>query len=133
MSTARRYPSDAPGVTYDAGMLIAVDRGDRQALARHKALLTARRPPTVPAGVLAQVWRSGRQAELARVVGSCDVEPLTEVLARAVGVLAASTGHPDVVDLSVVEGALRRGDRVATSDPADLLRAGLPPGRITVV
>ena len=74
-------------------------------------------------------WRSPRQVALERVLVACDVEPLTEQQARAVGRLAAATGHHDVVDLAVVEGALRRGDRVVTSDPHDLVRAGLPPER----
>ena len=121
------------GVTYDSGMLIAIDRGDRVSLARHTALLRAGRTPTVPAGVLAQVWRSGRQAELSRALRGCEVEPLTDDRARAVGRLAAATGHPDVVDLSVVEGALRRPQRVATSDPQDMLRAGLPASHVVLV
>lgn len=121
------------GVTYDSGMLIALDRGDRVSLARHKALVRAGQTPTVPAGVVAQVWRSGRQAELSRALRACEVEPLTDDRARAVGRLAAATGHPDVVDLSVVEGALRRGHRVATSDPQDMRRAGLPVSQIVLV
>ena len=32
------------------------------------------------------------------------------------GVLAAQSGHDDVVDTAVVEGAIRRGDAVVTSD-----------------
>ena len=125
----RTVPSAEVGTTYDAGMLVALDRGDRRALARHFRLLTHRRAPVVPAVVVAQVWRSPRQVALERVLVACDVEPLTEQQARAVGRLAAATGHHDVVDLAVVEGALRRGDRVVTSDPHDLVRAGLPPER----
>ena len=121
------------GVTYDAGMLVALDRGDRVSLARHTALLRAGQLPTVPAGVVAQVWRSGRQASLARALRACEVETLTDDRARAVGRLAATTGHSDVVDLSVVEGALRRGHRVATSDPHDMLRAGLPASHVVLV
>ena len=121
------------GVTYDSGMLIAFDRGDRVSLARHAALVRAGQMPTVPAGVLAQVWRSDRQVPLARALRACEVEPLTDDRARAVGRLAAATGHHDVVDLSVVEGALRRGHRVATSDPQGLLRAGLPASHVVRV
>jgi hypothetical protein len=33
-----------------------------------------------------------------------------------VGVLAGKSGHDDVVDVSVVEGAVRRGDAVVTSN-----------------
>jgi len=35
---------------------------------------------------------------------------LTEAQARAVGVLAGKAGHDDIVDLAVVEGAVRRRD-----------------------
>lgn len=58
------------------------------------------------------------------------IEPLTLEQARRVGALAAATGVADVVDLTVAEGALRRGDIVWTSDPDDILRAGL--GRLHV-
>jgi hypothetical protein len=40
--------------------------------------------------------------------------------ARAVGVLAGQAGATDVVDVTVVEGALRRHDIVVSSDPDDL-------------
>ncbi len=78
--------------------------------------------PTVPAGVLAQVWRGGPQPSLSRVLKGCRVETLTEAQARAVGRLAAHSGHDDAVDLFVVEGAARRADVVVTSDPSDLAR-----------
>jgi len=78
--------------------------------------------PTVPAGALAQVWRGGPQPGLSRVLKGCRVEPLTEVQARAVGRLAADSGHDDAVDLSVVEGAVRRTDVVVTTDPHDIER-----------
>ena len=78
--------------------------------------------PTVPAGVLAQVWRGGPQAGLSRLLKGCQVEPLVEEQARAVGQLAGLSGHDDTVDVAVVEGAVRRSDAVVTSDPDDLRR-----------
>jgi hypothetical protein len=42
------------GVTYDARALVAADRGERRMWARHRALLTAREVPTVPAPVVAR-------------------------------------------------------------------------------
>jgi hypothetical protein len=45
---------------------------------------------------------------------------MNEDSARAVGVLAGKTGATDVVDATVVEGALRRHDIVISSDPDDL-------------
>lgn len=109
------------GVTYDTGALIAADRGERRMWARHRALLTRREVPVVPAPVLAQSWRgSPRQAQLARLLIGCDVEVLDDSQARAVGLLAARAASTDIVDVAVVEGALRRYDLVVSSDPGDL-------------
>ncbi|MGQ0464224.1 MAG: hypothetical protein ACT4QG_02770 [Sporichthyaceae bacterium] len=49
--------------------------------------------------------------------------------ARATGKLAARAGASDVVDAFVVEGALRRGDTVVTSDPDDILGIARAIGR----
>src|ERR1700728_3985057 len=113
------------GITYDTGALIAADRGERRAWARHRALLTLREVPTVPAPVVAQSWRGGsRQALLARLLAGCDVEALDDGQARAVGSLAATAATKDIVDACVVEGALRRHDLVVSSDEPDLLAIG---------
>jgi hypothetical protein len=109
------------GVTYDTSALIAADRAERRAWARHRALLALREVPTVPAPVVAQSWRGGsRQALLARLLAGCDVETLDDGQARAVGSLAATAATSDIVDACVVEGALRRRDLVVSSDEADL-------------
>lgn len=109
------------GVTYDAGALVAADRGERRIWARHRALLVARELPSVPAPVVAQAWRGGRrQALLARLLRGCDVEALDDLQARSVGALAAKAGTTDIVDACVAEGALRRHDLVVSSDPDDL-------------
>jgi hypothetical protein len=89
--------------------------------ARHRALLARRDVPTAPAPVVAQSWRGGsRQALLARLLVGCDVEPLDDEQARAVGALASRARVTDIVDVTVVEGALRRHDLVVSSDPDDL-------------
>jgi hypothetical protein len=49
-----------------------------------------------------------------------DIEPMNDDQARAVGVLAGHAGATDVVNATVVEGALRRHDIVISSDPDDL-------------
>ena len=41
---------------------------------------------------------------------------MREDLARNVGVLAGTAAHDDIVDVTVVEGAIRRGDAVVTSN-----------------
>jgi hypothetical protein len=109
------------GVTYDAGALVAADRGERRVWARHRALLSLREVPTTPAPVVAQAWRGGaRQALLARLLVGCDIEPMTDDQARTVGVLVGRAGATDVADATVVEGAFRRHDVVVSSDPDDL-------------
>jgi hypothetical protein len=105
------------GVTYDTGALVAAERNSRQLWALHAGYLAEEVIPTVPAAVLAEAWRGGsRQASLSRLLRMCDTEPMSEELARNVGVLAGKSGHDDVVDVSVVEGAVRRGDAVVTSN-----------------
>jgi hypothetical protein len=118
------------GVTYDAGALIAADRGDRQMWARHRAFLTGRVVPTVPAPVVAQTWRGGgRQALLSRLLVGCDVEVLDDDRARLVGSLAAQAATTDIAGASVVEGAIRRHDLVISSDRGDLEAIATAAGR----
>ena len=108
------------GITYDTGALIAADRAERRIWARHRALLALREVPTVPAPVVAQAWQGGRQALLARLLAGCGVEALDDGQARSVGSLAARAATTDIVDVCVVEGAIRRRDVVVSSDPDDL-------------
>jgi hypothetical protein len=77
------------GVTYDTGALVAAERNDRKMWALHAGFLEEEVVPVVPAPVLAEAWRGGsRQASLARILATCEVEPMTEAQARDVGVLA---------------------------------------------
>ncbi len=122
------------GVTYDTGALVAGERNDRRMWAIHAGFLAEEVVPSVPAPVLAEAWRGGsRQASLARLLLMCEVEPMTEGRARAVGELVGRSGHQDVIDVAVIEGARRRGDSVVTSDPRDLQRiAESVRARITI-
>lgn len=121
-----------PGVTYDTGALIAADRNDRTMWALHAGFLAEEAIPTVPTPVIAEAWRGGaRQAGLARFLAPCDIEELSLEQARNVGVLAGKARFDDIVDVTVVEGAIRRNDAVVTSNPthiksiADAVRARL--------
>ena len=109
-----------PGITYDTGALLAAEKQRRSLWAMHKRALDRGIRPTVPVGVLAQAWRGGPQAELSRLLSGCRIEPLTEAASRATGVACARSKRADVVDASVVVGALVREDAVLTSDPEDL-------------
>ena len=105
------------GATYDTGALIAAERDDRRMWALHVGYLREEVVPVVPAPVLDEAWRGGpRQARLARLLAGCEVEGLSEDQARQVGTLAGVAGHDDIVDVTVVEGAMRRDDAVVTSN-----------------
>lgn len=117
------------GITYDTGALIAAERSDRRMWALHAGLLAEEVAPVVPAPVLAEGWRGGpRQANVARLLAMCTVEWMTEDQARQVGVLVGRSGHNDVVDVTVVEGAARRGDAVVTSNRDHIEKVGQAAG-----
>lgn len=109
-------------VVYDAGALVAADRGDRRCWAAHRARLEAGLVPVTTAPVVAQVSRSPRQAQLRRILRGCDVEPFAVADGHAVGELLARAGAADVVDGHVALVAARTGCAVLTSDPDDLSR-----------
>jgi len=54
------------GITYDTGVLIAAERGDRRVWALRRRSLERGMVPTVPAGVLAQSWWGGPQLQMSR-------------------------------------------------------------------
>jgi len=111
------------GVTYDTGALLAAERNDRRMWALHAGFLAEEVVPVVPAPVLAEAWRGGaRQAGLSRLLAMCEVEPMSEEQARRVGIIAGKADHDDVVDVTVAEGAIRRGDAVVTSNEDDIRR-----------
>lgn len=117
------------GVTYDTGALVAAERNVRRMWALHAGFLAEEVFPMIPAAVLAEAWRGGsRQASLARLLALCVVEPMSEDQARHVGVLAGRARHENIVDVVVVEGALRRGDAIVTSDPEDILTIAVAAG-----
>lgn len=101
------------GVTYDTGALIAGEHNDRRMWALHAGFLAEEVVPAVPAPVVAEGWRGrSRQASLARLLAGCDIDDMTADQARRVGELAGRAGHDDIVDVTVVEGAVRHGDDV---------------------
>ena len=116
-----------PGLTYDAGALLAGESNARTFWALHRRVLERGLRPVVPAGVLGQAWRGGPQAELSRLLKGCRIEDLDEARTRAAGEACGRSKTADVIDAAVVVGALARGDAVVTSDPKDLKRiaAGL--------
>lgn len=119
------------GVTYDTGALIAAERGRHAILKIHRRLVAHGIIPVVPSCVLAEAWRGGPQPGLSRLLAGCIIEDFTEDDARRVGALAAKATRTrtSIVDVAVVEGALRRGHLVVTSDPDDLRAIAQSAGR----
>jgi len=114
-----------PGLTLDAGGLIAVDRNDRQVIVLLARARETRSRVTIPATALAQAMRRPeRQVRLARLVRqpTTDVTDLDRVDATNVGRLLVASGTVDIVDAHVVVCARRARQRVLTSDPDDLRR-----------
>ena len=123
------------GITFDAGGLIAVDRNDRRILVILAQAKERGMRITIPATALAQAMRNpARQARLSRLIrqAGTDLVALDGPDSTAVGMVLARTGTADIVDAHVVVCALRAGQAVATSDPADLRR--ISPGlRLIIV
>jgi hypothetical protein len=114
-----------PGLTLDAGGLIALDRNNRRIVVLLARAAQTSAPITVPASALAQaVRRPERQVRLARLVRqpTTTVVPLDRVDATSIGRLLAASGTTDIVDAHVVICGRRNGQRVITSDPGDLRR-----------
>jgi hypothetical protein len=107
----------------DAGALVAVDRGDRTMIARLRVAQQHGVELRSNAMVVAQVWRDrhGRQASLAQLLRAVDVRAVSPHDGRQAGVLLGVTGTSDPVDATVVLLA-SPGDRILTSDPANLGR-----------
>lgn len=123
------------GITFDAGGLIALDRGDRRVLALLARVAERRLRVTIPATALAQaIRRPASQARLARLIRqpSTDLVALDGPDATTTGLLLAATRTSDIVDAHVVVCARRAEQVVVTSDPDDLRRLD-PKLRLLVV
>jgi predicted nucleic acid-binding protein len=111
----------AVGLTFDAGALIAAEKNSRQFWALWKSAIAQEATVTIPAPVLAQVFRS-QSTQMSRVIKGYEIEALDEELARRVGARLGLRKAADVVDATVVTGALGRGDAIVTSDRGDVER-----------
>jgi predicted nucleic acid-binding protein len=104
------------GVTFDTGVLIALERRHAGALALLRACRLSRAPITIPASVVAEWWRGTHRDFLDMGV----LEALTHELARRAGELLAKTGGSNAIDATVVASAAQRGDLVLSVDTRDL-------------
>ena len=106
----------------DAGVLIAVDRGEQAAQSFLTAALDENVVLCTSAPVVAQVWRdSSRQARLARFLDTLEIHDFTLIDARMAGGILLRSGTTDVVDAHIVALAVRLQDSIVTADAADLL------------
>lgn len=122
----------ASGLTLDSGALIAAEKGERQFWALWKEALDRGVPITVPAVVVAQVWR-GNSPVVARILKGCEVEVLSEDRAKQAGRLLAASRSADIVDAAVVVGAAKRQDAIVTSDVDDIGRLARVLGRALAI
>ncbi len=109
-------------VVYDAGVLIAADRGERRIWAEHRVRLEAGAAPIVSSLVVAQASRSPGQVQMRRLLRGCEVVAFEEADAHRAGALLAQSRTKDVVDAAVVVLAIERRADIQTGDAADLRR-----------
>jgi hypothetical protein len=111
------------GLTLDSGALIGYERNDRAVVVQIKAALLCGIDVTVPAVVLAEVWRGGpRAARLAQILGSCIVDEADGSQALKAGEAIAKVPGAGTVDAMVMASAAARGDMVLTGNFQDLSR-----------
>jgi hypothetical protein len=126
----------ATGLTLDTGALLALDHPGKTVAMQARLDEARRRGGTIciPVEVIAQAWRSTRQARLARLLKSSgtDIAVMTLSVARSAGSMCAATGHDDVVDVHVVLCARQRHHAIVTSDPHDIARVDPTVPRIIV-
>jgi hypothetical protein len=107
-------------LVFDAGGLIALERGDREVGALLAAAAETGVDAVTSSACVAQTWRDpARQARLARGLPGFLERSLDPSAARACGLLLASTRTSDVVDAAIAL-AVEDGDTVLTSDPEDI-------------
>lgn len=120
-------PSSRP-LIFDTGALIALEQRDPRVVQLVQEARALGRPIIIPASVLAQYWRGGRdrQAPVALLLRrqaqqQVRVARLDEADAKAIGILCAAVGQTDVVDGHVAYLSLANGRAaVITSDPRDI-------------
>ena len=120
------------GLTLDAGALIAYERGAFEARRILTAAFRQGVTTTIPAVVLAEVWRGdAKDVPVARLLKWCRIEPLDESRSRAAGALRRSTAGAGAIDACIAVGVRDRGDVLVTSDPDDMRRLLGP--RVTIL
>jgi hypothetical protein len=119
---------------FDAGGLIAFERGDQRVRALAEQSDAFEISIAIPASALAQVWRGGsRSASLARLISSSASDSLDESRAKEIGKRLASRDKADIADAHVVCCALDHNAAVITSDRADIEALVEPTEKLVLV
>ncbi len=123
-------------LVFDAGALIALERGDRAVGALLAAAAEAGTEAVTSSACVAQAWRDpARQARLARALAGFVERPLDPARARACGLLLSRSGTSDIAD-GAVSLLVQDGDTILTSDRRDieqLLEAAGADARVRLV
>ena len=106
------------GVTFDTGMLVALERRKQSAWEIYRRVYERKAPVTVPAPVIGEWWR-GRTNLRDAIRLSVRVEPLTDAIARLAGEALAKVRTATTIDAFVMASAALRGDVVYSSDIDD--------------
>ena len=123
------------GYTFDAGALIALERGDSRMRSIVDVAVRRGQQIRVPSPVVAQVWRDPRrQVSLVNFLAGPNVQhvPMNLLMAKAAGLLCKESGLTDVVDAAVAVCARLHDDEVVTSDP-DNMRRLVNPARVVPI
>jgi predicted nucleic acid-binding protein len=122
---------NSQGVTFDTGMLVALERRKQSAWQIYRRVHERSAPITVPAAVLGEWWR-GRTDLRNAIRLSVRVEPLTDVIACLAGEALAKVKGATAIDAFVMASAALRGDVVYSDDLEDLerLRTFFPGVRV---
>jgi predicted nucleic acid-binding protein len=109
------------GLTFDTGMLIALERRAQRAWNVYREAMRRKVPITVPTAVLVEWWR-GRTDARERIRAGLRIEWLSDSLAERAGEALAAVRDATTVDAIVMASAASRGDVVYTGDVNDLER-----------
>jgi hypothetical protein len=107
-------------LVFDAGGLIALDRGKREVGTLLAVALDTGVEAVTSAACVAQVWRDpARQARLARALAGFLERSLDPRAARDCGLLLARARTNDIADAAITL-LIEDGDTVLTNDPDDI-------------
>jgi len=110
------------GVVLDSGAFIALEK--HNPVMTHLVERLAREATSLvtSAGVVAEIWRGGKDAQIAIVylLRRTQVVDLTNAVARVLGLMLGATRTRDPIDAHIVLLARERGWPVLSSDVADL-------------